>query len=196
MKTISLLGLIAVAGALLGCSAMFSTYRSDMWDGKRLMDSGEYGKARDEFLKAAKAEPAAAAPYAFAATASYKMNDLEGASGFMTEATKRDKYLDAHVRILGYRSPYPSERRQAEGRYKALNEYSEAYGKDYGVDDLREVRTMVRQNRMDLVALEHILDGQIRTYESDLEQYQRSGTGWLAQRYGTPTAAIGGSGNP
>lgn len=196
MKTVSLLGLIAVAGALLGCSAMLSAYRSDMWDGKRLMDSGEYGKAREEFLKAAKAEPAAAAPYAFAATASYKMNDLEGASGFMAEATTRDKYLDAHIRILGYRSLILlKEGKQKEG-LKALDEYTDAYGKEYGKEDLRDVRTMVRDNRIDLVALQNILDGQIRTYESDLEQFQRSGTGWFAQRYGTPTAATGGSGNP
>ena len=72
----------------------------------------------------------------------------------------------------------------------------DAYGKEYGKEDLRDVRIMVRDNRIDLVALQNILDGQIRTYESDLEQFQRSGTGWFAQRYGTPTATIGGSGNP
>lgn len=196
MKTVSLLGFIAVAGALLGCSIMFSTYGSDMWDGKRLMGSGEYGKARDEFLRAAKAEPAAAAPYAFAATASYKMNDLESASGFMNQATKRDKYNDAHIRILGYRSLILLREGKRKEGLNALNDYMEAYGKEYGKEDLRDVRIMVRDNRIDLVALQNILDGQIRTYESDLEQFQRSGTGWFAQRYGTPTATVGGSGNP
>ena len=77
---------------------------------------GDYGKARENFVRAAKSEPEEACPYAFAATASYKMDDLEAASRFMEQAVKRDRHGDAHIRILGYRALYPSEGGQGEGR--------------------------------------------------------------------------------
>ncbi len=49
---------------------------------------------------------------------------------------------------------------------------------------------MRRSNRVDLPALQPLLDEEIRVYESDIEQYRRSGTGWFAERYGTSTPVM------
>ncbi len=35
---------------------------------------------------------------------------------------------------------------------------------------------------------ERLLDGEIKVYESDMQQFRSSGTGWFAAKYGTGTA--------
>jgi hypothetical protein len=49
---------------------------------------------------------------------------------------------------------------------------------------------MWRSNRVDLPALQQLLDEEIWVYESDIEQYRRSGTGWFAEKYGTATPIL------
>ena len=62
-----------------------------------MLDAGEYSQARENFIGAAKAQPAEPASYALAATASYKMNDLQAAFGSIMEAAKRDNHSDAYI---------------------------------------------------------------------------------------------------
>jgi uncharacterized protein HemY len=191
MKTILLSGLLVLAAGFLGCSTAYHVYQGDMWEGKRLLGQGDYGKAHEHFVKAAKALPDEAYPYAFAATSSCKMNDLEAASRFIEEAAKRGRQRDAQIRIKGYKALILLKQGKEKEGLQALDDYMLAYQKDYAPDNVREVRAMWRSNRIDLAALQQLLDEEIGIYESDLDQFRRTGTGWFALRYGATSATDG-----
>jgi uncharacterized protein HemY len=179
---------IVVGGAaLLGCSTAYQTYRADMSTGKTMLDAGEYGQARETFIGAAKAQPSEAASYAMAATASYKLNDLQAASESITEAAKRDNHSDAYIRILGYKALILLRQGREKEGLDALHAYIVAYEREYGPQNVREVRAMWRSTHIDLPALERFLDAEIAVFESDMQQYRNSGTGWFAQKYGSTT---------
>ena len=57
MKGIVLVGLLVLAGGCLGCSTTYHIYQGDMWEGRQLLGRGDYGKAHEHFVKAAKAVP-------------------------------------------------------------------------------------------------------------------------------------------
>ena len=182
--------IIACAAALLGCSTAYYTFSSDMSSGKRMLDAGEYNQAREDFIGAAKAEPAEPAPYALAATTSYKMNDLQAASLSITEAAKRDNHGDAYIRIRGYKALILLRQGREKEGLGALHAYIAAYEREYGSQNVREARAMWRSAHIDLPALESLLDRQIETYENDMQQFRSSGTGWFALKYGTPTPSL------
>jgi uncharacterized protein HemY len=152
-----------------------------------MLDAGEYSQAREDFIGAAKAEPADPASYALAATASYKMNDLQAASRSIAEAAKRDNRSDAYIRILGYKALILLRQGREKEGLDALHAYIVAYEREYGPQNVREVRAMWRSAHIDLPALESLLDGQIAVYESDMQQFRSSGTGWFASKYGSTT---------
>ena len=144
MKKACWLVIVMGGAALLGCSTAYQTYRSDMSTGKSMLDAGEYRQARETFMGAAKAQPAEPASYAMAATASYKLNDIQAASESITEAAKRDNHSDAYIRILGYKALILlREGREKEG-LDALHAYIVAYEREYGPQNVREVRAMWR----------------------------------------------------
>ena len=187
MKRIFCLVTALCAVALLGCSTAYQTYRSDIGTGKKMFDAGEYRQAREDFMNAAKADPTQADPYALAATASYKMNDLQTASQSIAEAAKRSGTSDAHIRILGYKALILLKQGRQEEGLDALHAYIAAYENEYGPQNVREVRAMWRGKQIDLRVLEGLLDGEIEVYESDMQQFRSSGTGWFAMKYGTTT---------
>ncbi|MGD0230406.1 MAG: tetratricopeptide repeat protein [Syntrophorhabdales bacterium] len=190
MRKIFCAGLLALLVASLGCSTAYQTYRADVWGGRRLLDRGEYGQAREDFIKASRAQPDEPAAYALAATASYKMNDIDAASRLIGEAARRDSRGDAHVRILGYRALILLKQGKENAGLDALHDYIAAYQHEYGPQNVRQVEGMWRRREVDMVSLERFLDDEIRIYEADMDQFRRSGTGWFAQRYGTPTPSI------
>jgi len=185
MRKMFWVGVLVLAG-LFGCSTMqqYGTYRSDMWKGKKLLDEGEYKQALDKFVKASGTVPTESQAYAFAATASYKLNDVGDASRYIGEAARLDKGSEAHIRILGYKAlVLLKEDKQKEG-LQALSDYIGAYSKEYAPQNVREVRGMWRSSRIDLPALQQLIDEEISVYESDMDQYRTSGTGWFAAKYG------------
>ena len=46
---------------------------------------------------------------------------------------------------------------------------------------------MWRTKNIDLPALQQLIDEEIYVYESDMEQFRKSGTGWFAAKYGSVT---------
>jgi tetratricopeptide (TPR) repeat protein len=161
-----------------------------MFRGRQLMSDGDYKPALEDFMKAATAMPAEPYPYAFAATASYKRGDIDAASRYIQEAAGRDVQGDARVRILGYKALiFLKQGREREG-LQALGDYIRAYEREYGPPNVREVRNVWQSGRVDIPALQQLLDEEIRVYESDIEQYRRSGTGWFAEKYGTATPVM------
>jgi tetratricopeptide (TPR) repeat protein len=187
MKRAFCLVIVACAVALLGCSTTYHEYRSDILKGKRMLDTGEYREAHEAFTGAAKAQPAEPASYALAAAASYKMNDLQAASESIQEAAKRGKNSDAYIRILGYKTLILLRQGREREGLDALHAYIVAYEREYAPRNVREVRAMWRVKHIDLPALESLLDGEIEVYESDMQQFRSSGTGWFAAKYGPGT---------
>ncbi len=192
MKRIVSLGLLVLAGGFLGCSTAYQRAQGDMWEGRRLLGQGDYGKAHELFVKAAKAVPDEAYPYAFAATSSYNMNDLEAASKFIEEAARRGRQRDVQIRTLGYKALILLRKDKEKEGLQALDDYMLAYEREYAPDNVRKVRAMWRRKRIDLAALQQLLDEEIGIYESDIDQYRRSGSGWFTMKYGNPMPTDGG----
>lgn len=194
MKKVVLLGFLVFALGLFACAEtkQSAAYRSDVWNGKKLLDDGDYKQALDNFVRAAKTMPTEPQPYAFAAAGSYKLDDIEGASRYIQEAARLDKTGDARMRILGYKALILLKQGKEKEGLQALGDYVAAYQNEYGPQNVRPVRNMLRSGRVDLPALQRLLDEEITIYESDMEQYRRSGTGWFATRSGSPQAAAGG----
>ena len=110
--------LVLVLG-LLGCSQVqqvkqYGSYRSDMWNGKKLLSDGDYKQSLDEFVKAAKSMPTESEPCAFAATASFNLDDVEGAFRYRSGRgeTQAGRFLYPNTRLQSLDSP---ETGQGEG---------------------------------------------------------------------------------
>ncbi len=170
---------------LWGCVGVYYTSRKDIFEGRKLLDSGDYGPAREDFIGAAQIEPSAEA-YAFAATASYKMNDVQGARRYIDEAQKLDGKSDYFLRILAYRALILFKEGRREEGLEALRAYHDYYKNYYPLKNYEPVERMLRTGRVDIVRLERLLDEDIRRYESDMAQYRSEGTGYFAEKYGRP----------
>ena len=187
MRKILSIVLLASCATLLSCSTPYYTYKQEMFQGRRLLNSEEYAQARDEFVKAARTMPDSYSN-AFAATASYKLDDIASAERFIQEAAKLNGKGYSYLRILAYRALiFLKEDRQKEA-LDALRDYLAAYQNEYPLASSLRVEAMVRTGNVNLSLLEALLDEQLRTYESDMDQFLSSGTGWYGMRYGPPPA--------
>lgn len=181
---------IAVVLAVFSSVVLFQCastdpYRATMFEGRHDLNMGEYGKARQDFMKAVQIN-ADARSYAYAATASYKMGDLAAAQRYIEEAARLDGRTYSYLRIVGYRAlVLLAQGRQKEG-LDALHEYLLAYSNTFPLMTISDVERMWRSGKVDLPRLEKLLDEQITTYENDLEQFWESATGFIAQRYTPP----------
>ena len=108
-----------------GCAGPDNIARKSIFEGRRALERGEYGPAREDFIKSAQIEPSAEA-YAFAATASYWMNDLEGAQQYIDEAQKLDGKSDFYLRILAYKALILFKEGKQEEGLEALRAYHDA----------------------------------------------------------------------
>ena len=159
------------------CSTGWDIYSNDMFHGKRLLREGDYANARVDFLKAAEAQKWPPA-YAYAATASYKMGDLPATLRYLDEAQKLDGNSYAYLRVLGYKSlTLLKEGKEQEGR-NTLAQYASLLRATSSPMGARQVEVMLKQQPVDISALERMIDEQVNQYESDFEQFQATGTGF------------------
>jgi len=166
-----------VALLSLSCSSSWNMYSEDMFHGKRLLQEGEYAEARADFVKAAEAQRWPAA-YAYAATASYKMGDLPAAGRYLAEAQQVDGKSYAYLRVLGYKSlTLLKEGKEQEGR-STLTQYAALLRATSSPQGARQIEVWLRQQSSDLVGLELMIDEQVSQYESDIQQFQSTGTGF------------------
>lgn len=186
MKKALMLVLVVFAAGILGCSSMqqYSTYQTDMSKAKKMLDNADYKQALESFVDAAKAMPKEPDPYAYAATASYKLNNIEAASGYIRDAVQLNKSSDAYIRILGYKALILLRQGRHKEGMDALNDYIQNYEQQYAARNVRDIKAMWRSNKIDLPALEQYLDEGITTFESDMEMFRKSGAGWFAAKYG------------
>ena len=189
-RAIPAIAIIAVVSVVfLGCSQPYMRARNDMFQGRRALDAGDFLSAEQLFVRAAQAQPSAAA-YAFAATAAYNANDLQNASLFIDEAFKVNGKLSASPRMLAYKSLVLFRQgRQAEAM-DAIDAYL-AYGVSYyPIRNAGTIRRMMATGPIDLVYLEGLLEYDVRRYESDMAQWEGEGTGRIALKYGPGVAGV------
>lgn len=175
--TTRLFVVVFTLSALLSCASSYSVYRGNLVQGKELMRRGEFQEARTYFVKASEGQRLPES-LAFAATASYKMNDVNAAERYITEAEKQDGRGFSELRIAGYKALiYLKEGRKSEG-IKALQEYTTLYSHLYPLTNIEEVEAMVKEEKVDLRKLEVLLDEQITWYNDEVEQFQKTRTGF------------------
>jgi len=166
--------LIPLACASYGA---YRVYSSNLFQGKQLMKRGELQEARTHFEKALESERLPEA-FAFAATTSYKLNDMKTAETYMLEAEKLNGRGVSNLRIAGYKALiYLKEGRSSEGM-TALQDYIALYSNLYPLTSIEEVKLMIKKNKVDQSRLETLLDEQITWYEDEIEQYEKTGTGF------------------
>ena len=160
MKKALLLVLVVFAAGILGCSSMqqYSTYQTDMSKAKKMLDNADYKQALESFVDAAKAMPKEPDPYAYAATASYKLNNIEAASGYIRDAVQLNKSSDAYIRIPGYKALILLRQGRHKEGMDALNDYIQNYEQQYAARNVRDIKAMWRSNKIDLPTLEEDLD--------------------------------------
>jgi len=158
----------------------YRVYSQNIFEGKQQMKRGEFQRAQTYFVKALETMALPEA-LAFAATASYKINDLKAAEGYVAEAEKKDTGSVTKLRIAGYKAlVYLKEGRENEGM-KALQEYSNLYGHLDPLINIQEVQGMIMRRNVDLQRLEVLLDEQITWHEEEIEQYEKTGTGFYGR---------------
>ena len=171
------IGMAFILLALLSCASAYSVKSRNHSQGKELMRQGKFQEARTYFVKAAESQQLPEA-FAFAATASYKMNDLGSAERYIADAGNQDGKGFSELRIAGYKALiYLKEGKKVEGM-KALKEYTTLYSRVYPLINIEEVEAMIKEDKVDLGKLEALLDEQITRYEDEIEQFQKTGTGF------------------
>jgi hypothetical protein len=182
MKRFLLLcAVLVVCGMLLSCASSYGTYARALFDGKRLLSNQEYAEARDEFLKAAEVDRTAET-LAFAAVASYRLNDLPAAETYIMQASSIPAKGWSYLRIEGYKALILLKEGKKDEGLTALKYYSEFYGHTIPKKSIQDVERMWRKGDVDIAKLELLLDDQVGTYESDIEQYRQTGTGAYGDR--------------
>ena len=172
---------IVLFSLLFSCSSQWAFYQENLFDGKRLYDQGRYGDARERFQQAARSgrDPAASA---WAATASYKIDDLSAAEQYIGEAEKLDSRTYFYLRISGYKALILLKQNKRQEGLEALRGYVSLYDRLFPLMSVQDVRKMAETGDIALPLLERLIDEEITIYEDEVEQFHRSATGFLGNK--------------
>ncbi|HUJ89524.1 MAG TPA: hypothetical protein VLX12_04950 [Syntrophorhabdales bacterium] len=82
------------------------------------------------------------------------------------------------MRVLGYKALILlKEGKEKEGQ-EALQRYAQTLRSISSPKGARQIEVWMRRQPMELAGLEKLIDDQVGQYESDIEQYQSTGTGF------------------
>ena len=104
-------------------------------------------------------------------------------SGFIgaTPIREADRFANkgpVELRIDGYKALiFLMGDNKAKG-FLALQEYFEFYKNLKPLMNIWEVEAMIKKRRVDIPSLELLLDDQINKHEDEVEQFQKTGTGF------------------
>lgn len=182
MRLFTAIGLLLVCTAFTAsCSTTYMAYRDDLFEGRQLLNQEKYAEARNLFIKAS-TEERRAAPFAYAATASYKMNDLAAAERYIGDAENAEGRNYWYLRILGYKALTLLKEQKTDEGMGALKRYIDYYRLVYPLMTIDQVEDMWQSGRIDLKILEALLDEQITNYEQEVAQAVTTGTGYYSTR--------------
>ena len=187
-------GCVIVILFLASCASsdMNRVYSRYMFEGKQDWRAKDYAQAKAEFLKAYEADKRVA-PLAWAAAASYWLNDLPAAEQYLREAEANPEFRKgfSYFRVLGYKALVLFKQGKKSEGLTALKAYVDAYGRAFPSINTGRIEFMVRKGEVDLPRLEVMMENDIWDYEQGIEQFESSGTGYFDRNSG----GIGG-GNP
>ena len=172
------LGILGFVFLMAACSSTstFTTYQRDIVTGKQLLRQGDYPEARDAFLKASATDRRPEA-LALAATATYKLNDLQATAQYLAEAERAGKPGTSYFRITGYKALVLLKEGNKEEGLKVLGDYIQAFAKVSNPDTLPEVEYMWKKGTVDLPRLERLIDRQVTKYEDAVDWFAKTNTG-------------------
>lgn len=171
-------GIVAVffCLALCSCSTTYSKYAHDIFAGKPLLNEQEYTEAEKLFQDAV-SNIRDQESLTFLAVTEYKMGNLENAEKLIQEAAQSKPSMLYNIRTFGYRAIIVMKRDKTEG-LAALKDYIDRYDHAYPLETIGDLRKIVASGNVDQARMEKIIEEQIRWYESELEQYLSTGTGF------------------
>ena len=182
-----LTGMVTALLLMAACASQYPAYRRDIREGLGYLRHEEYVQAKASFLKAIEIEKNAQA-LALAATADYRMNNLAEAEKYISEADKLEHKDFSFLRITGFKALiFLKQGKKPEGM-AALKEYIDEYGHQYPLQSIEQVKRMWESDQIDMPKLEYLINIQVSTYEADIEEYRREGTGWYARDIGRSSA--------
>ncbi|HVN96916.1 MAG TPA: hypothetical protein VMT62_10830 [Syntrophorhabdaceae bacterium] len=176
-KTIHI-GIVAIlfGFTLWSCSTTYTKYSSDIRDGKEFLNEQEYAKAEGAFQDAVNNQRDQAS-LAFLAITEYRMGNLESAEKLIQEAAQSKTSTLYNIRAFGYRAIILMKRDKAQGLV-ALKDYISRYEYSYPLPSIKDLKKMVATGAVDEARLEKIIDDEIWWYETEVEQYLSTGTGF------------------
>lgn len=159
-----------------GCATPYQTHLSDFLAGRESLRKSDYTEAQRVFESAVKAFPSAGG-YAFLAVTFYKLGDTASAANALDRARQFDAYGTYHLRIVGY-TALIAVKEERPGSKETLKAYLDYYRLCQPLMSIDDVAAMANGEYMPLPLLESTIDLQIRTYENDVEQYEKFHTGF------------------
>jgi tetratricopeptide (TPR) repeat protein len=181
-KKIGTVGMVLFLSLALSCAtgpagSSYSNYREGMFQGYGFLQNGQYPAAIQQFLRATRGDPTSAWPMALAGQASYQMGNYAQASQYLTQAAslvKADDY--AYLVIKGYQSLIAFRDNKQEEGMAALAEYVRVYRFSYPDKTYYEVKRMYDSGKVEVAALEDLINADMSRYESEGMQW-----GWMLQ---------------
>ena len=184
-------GCVVAIVFLTSCSTPYSIYSRNYFEGKQLYQYKEYAQARQAFLSAYQAEKNVTA-LAWAATTSYRLNDLASAETYIREAEPRAKKSVSYFRVTGYKAlVLLKQGKKAEGM-QTLQEYVSAYSRTYPSANLSWIELMSKKGDVDMPRLETMLEEDIYAYEEAIGEFESTRTGYWDRNGGAGGGGTGG----
>lgn len=176
---------------LSSCATSNTVYSRYMFEGKRDWQARDYVQAKADFLKAYEAEKHVA-PLAWAATASYWLNDLPSAERYLREAEADPGFKEgfSYLRVTAYKALVLLKQGNKSEGLAVLKTYVDAYGHTYPSSNLARIEFMITKGDVNLPRLEVMLEDDIWEYEQAVEQFESGRTGYFDK---TSTSGGGGS---
>ena len=114
---------------------------------------------------------------ALAATASYKLDDLQASARYIAEAERAGKPGTFYFRIAGYKALILLREGEKEEGLKVLGVYIQTYKQAFDSDTLWRVERMWKRGTVDLPRLEALIDRQVTEYENAVDWFNKTHTG-------------------
>jgi tetratricopeptide (TPR) repeat protein len=184
-------GCVVAIAFLTSCSTPYSIYSRNYFEGKQLYQYKEYAQARQAFLAAYQAEKNVTA-LAWAATTSYRLNDLAGAENYIREAEPKAKKSVSYFRVIGYKALVLLKQGKKDEGMQTLREYVSAFSRTYPSSNLPWIELMIKKGDVDLPRLEAMLEEDIYGYEEAIGDLESTKTGFYDRNSGAGGGGTGG----
>jgi tetratricopeptide (TPR) repeat protein len=160
----------------------YQIYSYDMMMGKDLLKGKQYADAK-RYFQDASTYYKDAVTLTYLAAAEYKTDTIENALMYIQEAEKAAIDEMFYLRTLGYKALIFMKIDKEKG-IAAPRDYVNYYQHQYPLISIKDVREMLQSGQIDHKKLEEQIDEQVSTYEQEIDQFLKDGTGFY-DRHGS-----------